>query len=141
MNKPQRFLSNRFLRLHLIVIYLLLLGLTIVWTLFYLYLIRIIRFQHFEYNRIEKRLLILESKLITITAVNHDDIDLVDRQTTYPRTKSDQMLSGSIHFQVPVRNSIFTDSSEVRFISLFVADCDEFILWQIRRVLQNFNCQ
>ena len=63
MNKPQRFLSNRFLRLHLIVIYLLLLGLTIVWTLFYLYLIRIIRFQHFEYNRIEKTIINLRIEI------------------------------------------------------------------------------
>lgn len=129
MNKTRRFLSNRFLRIHLIVIYLLLLGCTVAWTLFYLYLTRIIQAQSHDYHRIEQRLRLLESKLITITAVNHDEVDFIDRQARFTKVKSDEILSGSIHFQVPV--SIEHSASSFIILVFLVACSHECFLWKI----------
>jgi hypothetical protein len=100
-------------RIHFIVLYLLLAGLTILWAFHFIYFARTIRIHTMELNDIKQRLGELEATEIIISSgVNEDDG--LQRRSRHARLKSklsgkeddyevSDALFGAIHFKVPVR--------------------------------------
>jgi hypothetical protein len=100
-------------RLHIIVLYLLLAGLTMAWAIHFIHLSRTIRIQLTDYDDIKQRLKALESNEILISTTI-DDNDPFNRQSrnTRSKVKVDQqqheqadLLTNPIHFRVPVNNA------------------------------------
>ncbi len=100
-------------RIHFIVLYVLLAGVTIFWTFYFIYFSRTIRMHMMEFNLIKQRLVELEATQIVISSSVNDDDDALQRRSRHARLKSKLLgkqedeemnaLFGAIHFKVPVR--------------------------------------
>ena len=117
MKKFKSLHMNRFdrsTRIHFIVLYVLLAGMTMLWIFYLIYFTRTIRMHMVEFNRMKEQLGKLEDAQIVISSsssVNEDDPS--QRQSRHAALKSKSFgkdeaqdvdgLLGAIHFKVPVR--------------------------------------
>jgi small-conductance mechanosensitive channel len=112
----QTFRSDRAIRIHILILYLLIACLTILWGVFFIYYAQTIRAYSIDLSHVKKRLFELEETQITITSAV-DGHDPSNRRLKHARILSkilnkqqqqnehSDLFEGSIHFKVPVRRS------------------------------------